>query len=92
MTSPSQGRRGGGQQRKRRRVALIRKQQGLCHWCGQYTRDDVAEDHPLRTTLSYLTPPSLGGARDATNQVASCRACNIKQRAADRQTKGRAGR
>jgi 5-methylcytosine-specific restriction endonuclease McrA len=82
MTSPSQRRRGGGQQRKRRRTALIRKQQGLCHWCKGYMREDVDQNHPLRATLDNLIPLSRGGTNTSANQVAACRACNIERRIA----------
>lgn len=68
--------RGSGKQRRQRRARLVRQQQGLCHWCGGYMREDVDQNHPLRATLDWITPRRLGGSGTPANLVAACRACN----------------
>lgn len=76
MIGPALRPRGGGYQRKRRRTKLVRLQQGLCHWCKGYMREDVPENHSHRATLQFLIPLAHGGTNTSDNQVAACRSCN----------------
>jgi 5-methylcytosine-specific restriction endonuclease McrA len=62
--------RGGHWIRARKREAIIRRDDGVCVYCGS---DD-------RLGLDHLTPTSRGGTNDASNLVTACHACNSSKK------------
>jgi 5-methylcytosine-specific restriction endonuclease McrA len=63
--------------RKRRALeSLIRKQNNLCHLCGQPMKAPTAVSHPRAATFDHLVPRSKGGRDCESNGAAAHYECN----------------
>ena len=50
------------------RLQILRRDGGVCHWCGGPAR-----------SVDHVTPKVEGGSDDPSNLVAACTACNSRR-------------
>lgn len=62
-------------QRRAWRVARV-KIDPRCDYCGEVTRENVAETHPRRATVEDIVPLSKGGFNARSNWALACSSCN----------------
>ena len=71
--TPGVNRRLQAEKQRRWRKSHVKKQNGLCYYCGKPMREDLRH---LAPTLDHYVPLCMGGEDHFENVVAACNRCN----------------